>query len=340
MKVIRWGILGCGTIARKFAADLRFVEGAELSAVGARDKAAAERFGGEFGMDLSHSHGSYAALARDPAVDVIYVATPHAMHCEHSVLCLERGKAVLCEKPFAINSYQVQEMIGVARRNGVFLMEALWTKFLPQLEVVRGIVDQGEIGKLRYVRADFGFAPGPDAPSRLFDPALGGGSLLDIGIYPVFLAVTLLGRPDKVKAWMTPLPTGADEQCAMTFQYVDGAMAQLFSSFGTTLSADAEIAGSRGRIRLGPRFYNPAVAQIELYEGSVENKRSISFDKEAGFGYQYQARHVGECLRQGLTESPVMSHADSLLLMETLDRIRWKAGITYDADNLGRFAYQ
>ena len=340
MKTVNWGILGCGAIARKFAADLRLVEGSELAAAGSRDKAAAERFGREFGVDLGRCYGSYVSLAEDPEVDVIYVATPHAMHAENTLRCLERGKAVLCEKPLAINSDQVRDMIATARRKKVFLMEALWSKFLPQLDVVRGLINWGEIGKVRYVRADFGFVPGPGAPARLFEPALGGGSLLDTGIYPVFLAVTLLGRPDEVDAWMTPLSTGVDEQCAMTFRYANGAIAQLFSSFGTTLSADAEIGGAKGRIRIGPKFYNPGMAQIELYEGSVENKRLISFNKEAGFGYQYQARHVCECLRQGLTESLVMSHQDSLLIMETMDRVRAKAGIVYEADKTGITAQQ
>jgi predicted dehydrogenase len=335
MKTIRWGILGCGVIARKFAADLRYLEGAELSAVGSRDKGTAVLFGQEFGLEPGCCHGNYEALAADPAVDVIYVATPHAMHCSHSLLCMEHGKAVLCEKPLAINCHQVLAMIGSARRNGVFLMEAMWSKFLPQLDLVREMIDRGELGKLRFVRADFGFAPGPGAPSRLIDPALGGGSLLDIGIYPVFLAVTLLGRPDEVEAWMTPLSTGVDEQCAMTFRYEDGAMAQLFSSFASTLSADAEIAGSTGRIRLGPKFYSPAMAQLEFYPGTVDNKQLIFIDKKAGFGFRYEAQHVAECLRDGLIESPVMSHADSLLLMETMDRVRVKAGIIYEVDKIG-----
>jgi predicted dehydrogenase len=340
MKTIHWGILGCGTIARKFAADLRYLEGAELAAVGSRDKHTAVQFGQEFGLDPGGCYGSYEELVADAEVDVIYVATPHAMHCKHSLLCMEHGRAVLCEKPLAINSHQVRQMIGAARQYGVFLMEAMWSKFLPQLDAAREMIDRGELGKLRYVRADFGFAPGPGAPSRLFDPALGGGSLLDIGIYPVFLAVTLLGRPDEVGAWMTPLSTRVDEQCAMTFRYEDGAMAQLFSSFGTTLSADAEIAGSRGRIRLGPKFYSPAMAQLEFYTGSVENKQSIAIDKTTGFGFRYEAQHVGECLREGLTESPVMTYADSLLLTETMDRVREKAGIVYDVDKIGLIARQ
>lgn len=161
-------------------------------------------------MDPSQCQGHYATLAEDSAVDVIYAATPHVLQCEHRVLCLEQGKAVLCEKPFAINSHQAREMIGTARQNGSVPNGGSMVKVPPAVRCLRGMIDRGEIGKLRYVRADFGFAPAPGAPSRLFDPPLGGGLLLDIGIYPVFLAVTLLERPDDVLAWMTPLPTGVE----------------------------------------------------------------------------------------------------------------------------------
>ena len=163
-------------------------------------------------------------------------------------------------------------------------------------------------------------------------PLIRGGSLLDIGIYNVFITLSVLGRPDIIEACMTPASTGVDEQCAATFRYNNGAIAQLFSSFSSNLATEADISGTKGRIRLTPRFYNPTTAVIEYYPGRIDTKQIIPHHSEPGFGYQYQARHVCECLRQGLTESPVMSHADTLLIMETMDRIRASAGIYYEVD--------
>jgi predicted dehydrogenase len=330
MKEIRWGILGCGKIAQKFAADIQYAEGASLVAAGSRSAEAANHFCAEFG--IPHSWSSYEALVNDPDVDVIYIATPHALHHANTLLCLRNHKPVLCEKPFAINQRQAAEMIALAKANGVFLMEALWSKFLPQYAIMEKMVRGGNVGDIQYIRGDFGFRPGPGAPSRLFDPALGGGSLLDTGIYPVFLTVSLLGRPDGVQAVMTPNETGIDDQCAATLTYKNGAIAQVFSSFTTSLSADGEIAGTKGRLRIGPKFYNPEMATMEFYAGTVENNCPIPIPAEPGSGYQHEIRHVGECLRGGLTESPVMTFKDTLLLMETLDRIREVAGIRYAED--------
>src|SRR5450432_2453988 len=329
METIRWGILGCGRIARKFAADLALVENAKLSAVGARQIEHARAFSNEF--PASHVHGSYEALVSDPEVDVIYIASPHALHHEHTLLCLHHGKAVLCEKAFALNLRQVKEMVDRARAKKIFLMEAIWSKFLPQYQKVQELIASGELGEIKNVLIDFGFIPQPPVPPRLFDPALGGGSLLDIGIYNVFMTLSILGRPDIIEASMTPTPQGVDIQCAMLFKYKNGAMAQLFSSLSSNLPTEADISGSKSRIRLTSRFYAPS-ASIELFPGREDSKQLIPFHKEGGSGYQYEARHVGDCLRKGLTESPVMSHADSLLLMETLDRIRAVAGIHYTAD--------
>jgi predicted dehydrogenase len=248
------------------------------------------------------------------------------------MLCLKNKKAVLCEKAFAINSRQAEEMIATAKHQNVFLMEALWSKFTPQYNIVQQMIKDGELGEIQSIKADFGFVPMAPFSSRLFDAALGGGSLLDIGIYNVFITVSILGRPDIIEACMTPYSTGVDEQCAATFRYKDGAIAQLFSTFSSNLATEADICGNKGRIRMTPRFYNTTTTVIEFYSGRVDTKQIIPHHSEPGFGYQYQARHVCDCLRQGLTESPVMSHADTLLIMETLDRIRAAAGIRYDAD--------
>jgi predicted dehydrogenase len=327
MDKIRWGILGCGRIARKFASDLRLVADAELVAVGSRSMQSANEFIKEFPARCVHN--SYEALAGNSEVDVIYVASPHALHHEHTLLCLRHGKAVLCEKAFALNSMQVKEMIGEARKHKVFLMEALWTKFMPHYRLLMEYVHENKLGQIRNVLVNFGFAPTPPVPARLFDPALGGGSLLDIGIYNVFMALSVLGKPDKIEASMTAAPTGVDEQCAILFKYNSGAMAQLFCSFSSNLATEADISGRDGRVRLTNRFYEPSTI-FEYYPGRVDTRQVIPFQKEEGWGYHYEIRHVNECLRKQLTESPVMSHADSLLLMEVLDEVRARAGIHYN----------
>ena len=326
---IRWGILGCGRIARKFAADLRLVADAELTAIASRNKETLELFAKEF--HCKHLHNSYEALAANDEVDVIYVATPHSHHYEHTMLCLNHNKAVLCEKAFAINSRQAKEMIKTAKKRKVFLMEALWTKFLPHYKKLQELLQQKALGDIKSVLVNFGFKTSDKSPQRLFDPLLGGGTLLDIGIYNVFMTMSVLGKPDSIEATMSPSSTGVDEQIAVLFKYNNGAMAQLFSSFTTNLPIQAEINGTEGCITLTTRFYEPS-ATIQLYKQLPGEKEIIAVEKEAGFGYQYEARHVNECLKKGLIESPVMTHADTLLLMEILDRIRKKARIEYPAD--------
>lgn len=271
-------------------------------------------------------------MANDKDVDVIYVASPHGLHHEHVLLCLENKKAVLCEKAFAINSKQANEMITTAKQQNVFLMEALWSKFTPQYEIVQHMIKNGELGEIQSMIVNFGFIPEPPFSTRLYEPSLGGGSLLDIGIYNVFYVLSVFGRPDIIEANMTAASTGVDEQCAATFRYKDGKIAQLFSTFSSNLATEADINGRKARIRLTPRFYNPTTAVIEFYPGRIDSKQIIPHHSEPGFGYQYQARHVCDCLRQGLTESPVMSFDNTLLIMETLDRIRAIAGIEYAVD--------
>ena len=326
---IRWGILGCGRIARKFAADLRLVADAELKAIASRNKETLELFAKDF--PCKHLHNRYEDLAVNDEVDVIYVATPHSHHYEHTLLCLNHNKAVLCEKAFAINSRQAKEMIKTAKERKVFLMEALWTKFLPHYKKLQELLQQKELGDIKSVLVNFGFKTSDKSPQRLFDPLLGGGSLLDIGIYNVFMTLSILGKPDTIEATMRAAPTGVDEQIAILFNYNNGAMAQLFSSFVTNLPTQAEINGTEGCITLTTRFYEPSTT-IQLSKKIPYEREIIAVEKEAGFGYQYEARHVNECLKKGLIESPVMTHADTLLLMEILDTIRNKARIEYPAD--------
>lgn len=328
MKKIRWGILGCGKIARKFASDLRWVEDAELVAVGARALAAAQQFAADF--PAKHVHDSYEALVGNPEVDVIYVATPHGLHHPHVMLCLNHKKAVLCEKAFAINYREAKEMIDFAKAQNTFIMEAFWTRLLPHYRKMKEMIAEGKVGKIKYLTAEFGFIPTPPFPQRLYDPALGGGALLDIGVYPIFLALDLLGKPDHIDAVMTPGPTGVDEQCAIWFQY-KSAIAQLFCSFASNLATGADIGGDKGRIRLTHRFHGPT-SNLEYYPGIVDTRESIDFEKAKGHGYEYEIQHVNECLQQGLMESPILTHERTLLLMQTLDIIRAKAGIKYGVD--------
>ncbi len=325
---IRWGILGCGNIANKFAADLKWVNDAELVAVASRSQQKASDLSTKYGVH--HAFDSYEALVKCPDVDVIYIATPHGLHCEHALLCLDHKKAVLCEKAFALNSFQVRKMIEAAKRNDVFLMEAFWTKFLPQYQKVASLVKSGAIGEVRMIQADFGFkAPSP-GPQRLHDPALGGGALLDIGIYPVFLAITLLGPPTEIQATIQPYASGVDEQIAIAMKFQNGALANLSATFAAVTPVEAVIAGRDGYIRMTNRFHN-AMANVEMIKNSIPVEIG-AIHKEVGYGYQFEARHVVECLQSGLKESPVITFADSLLLIETLDNIRKTCGIKYPVD--------
>lgn len=328
--MIRWGILGAGNIATKFAADLALVENAKLVAIGSRTKEKAELFAKDF--PAPHIHHSYKALAENPEVDAIYVASPHSHHHEHTLLCIENGKAVLCEKAFAVNHRQALEMVKKAKEKNVLLMEAMWTKFLPHYEKTMAIIKEGMLGDISSVLINFGFRPKVPVPQRLFDPALAGGTILDIGVYNVFIAMSILGRPDEIEATMSPASTGVDEQCSVLFKYKSGAMAQLFSSFIAHLPTEADITGSNGRLRLTNRFYAPE-STLELYPDKMDSKQIVPFDKPAeGWGYQYEAAHFGECFEKGLKESPVMTHENTLVMMEVLDEIRRKAGIRYEAD--------
>jgi predicted dehydrogenase len=329
MKTVRWGILACGKIAKKFAADLKLVGNGELVAVASRDIERAKEFAAEY--PAKYIFGSYEELVNCDEVDAIYVASPHSHHHEHTMLCLKHGKAVLCEKAFAINQHQAKEMIDLAREKKVFLMEALWTRFLPHYLKVSEMIEEGKLGELKGVLANFGFKPPEPVSPRLFEPSLGGGSLLDIGIYPVFLAQSILGVPDSITAKMDPAATGVDEQCSMVFHYKNGMTANLFSTLASNLETDADIFGTQGRIRLTNRFYEPS-ATIQYYPDVITSRTIIPIEKEPGWGYQYEIRHVNECLQKGLTESPMWALDDTMNLMKTLDAVREVMGLRYSVD--------
>ena len=324
---IRWGILGCGKIAAKFAADLRLVKDAELYAVASRDETRGNEFAQVYGVPQVFTN--YEALAMSN-VDVIYVATPHGLHYEHVMLCLYHKKAVLCEKAFALNSRQAREMVALAKSNNVFLMEAFWSKFLPQYRKVIEIINAGTIGKITWVQADFGFCASDPPAQRLYDPFLGGGSLLDVGIYPVFLAQSLLGKPEHISASIIPYDTGVDEQISMILKHRDGVLASLSASFASDTPVEAVIAGKLGRIEMRNRFHN-ASCQVFLAVGQ-EDPKEVEVYREDWYGYQFEEQHVTDCLLKNMTESPVMTHQDTLDLMETLDAIRNVCGIRYAVD--------
>ena len=327
MSTVKWGILGCGKIAAKFASDLRRVDGAIRHAVASLQPGRATAFATEHGF--AHGFSSYQELCASD-VDVIYVATPHGFHAEHAALCLRHGKSVLCEKAFTLNERDTQMLADLAREKDVFLMEAFWTRFIPQYRKLQELLASDAIGEIRTITADFGFLSPEPKPQRLWDPVLGGGSLLDVGIYPVFLAITLLGEPDQVAAVMKPYDTGVDEQMAMSLRFPSGAVASLYSSFAADTPVEAVITGDKGIIRLTNRFHNPS-SRIFL-EVPGAQPQEIQVEREEGFGYQFEARHVQDCLNKGLRESPVWPLGESLKLMRTLDRLRRSCGIRYPGE--------
>ncbi|MEO1083905.1 MAG: Gfo/Idh/MocA family oxidoreductase [Acidobacteriota bacterium] len=328
MSTVRWGILGPGRIANKFATDLAVVKSARLQAVAGRSLERAQAFADGFGG--VRAYGSTAELAADPDVDAVYVATPHHAHLEAALPCLAAGKAVLVEKPIAANARQATEMIAAARDSGVFLMEAMWTRFLPMLEVVRRWIDEGAIGDVRLVRASFGFGKREDRPypRRLTDPALAGGSLLDVGIYPLVLARWVFGEPaESTQAFASLGGTGVDEMCSMIQRFPGGGLAELSSAVAVETNRVSLIAGDRGQIEIP--YFHGAEEAVLVRDGE---RHHVSRPFESG-GFEYQIRAVGRCLGAGLLESPRMPLAESLETVELMDQIRAQIGVTYPFDS-------
>ena len=322
-KKIKWGILGPGRIAKKFITSLKHVEDAELYAVGSRTLEKATAFAKE--NSAKKAFGSYEEMLQDKEVDVVYVATPHVFHHGHTLLCLDYRKAVLCEKPFAINRKQVEEMISKAKEKQVFLMEAMWTPFLPHIKYLSEVLASGKYGRIKKLTADFGFDAPFDENGRLFKKSLGGGSLLDIGIYPVFLALHTLGKPEKVEAKAEIGKTEVDEDCNVSFSYSSGARAELRSSIVENTPITAKFELENAIIKIHSRWHNPSTVIITTTSGETIEK---SFDV-ASFGYEYEAAHVQEMLRQGRIESNVISFEKSLELISVLDQIRKEIELEY-----------
>ncbi|MFN0174261.1 MAG: Gfo/Idh/MocA family protein [Saprospiraceae bacterium] len=325
---MNWGIIGLGKIARQFADDLRLLPNARLHAVASTSQERAAAFAVEFGA--SHVYSRYEDIVHCPDLDVVYVATPHTFHCENTLLCLENGLPVLCEKPFAMNMAEARRMVGAARRNRVFLMEALWTRFIPANEQVFQMVDKGEIGELHTIKADFGFKMPFDPTSRLYNKALGGGSLMDLGIYPALLALSFFGKPapENIFAAAAFAATDVDESCAFTFQYPGGRLALGHSTIAANTSLGAHLYGTEGTIYLHPRWHHPQKLTVSHYEGRQELFRELDIPY-IGRGYSYEASHVMQCLENELFESEILPLDFTLDLVETLDTIREKVGLVY-----------
>lgn len=313
---IRWGILGCGKIAHKFASDLLLSETAELFACASRNiensKVFAEKYKAKMFFD------NYEDLAKCSEIDVAYIATPNSFHLEHSLLCLNQQKAILCEKPLCLNSAQVEELISVAKVNNAFLMEAMWTGCLPNILSVQNTIKSGAIGEIIHLTADFGFKTDYNPKSRLFDAALGGGSLLDIGIYPLYVSLLFLGKPVKIQSSIRYSTSGVDASCTALLTYKEGKTASLFSSFETTMDIKCEIYGTKGKIIIPNRFHehNEHIIQI-----SGLSEKNVITDK-IGNGYFFEIEHVNDCLYKGIKESSIMPLSVSLDLIKIMDEIR------------------
>ena len=323
-KKYNWAVLGCGNIARKFVHDLKLLPNANLYAAASRNLVRAQEFANEYGFETAY--GSYEEMVADPKVDVVYIATPHSHHHKHTLLCLNHKKAVLCEKAFSLNANEVKEMIEAAKANNTFLMEAFWTMFQPSFRKALEIINSGELGKLKSVRSDFAFNAPFIEDKRLYNVELGGGSLLDIGIYPVFAALTALGIPKMIKTFVDFSSTGSEESISMIFKYPGGEMANLTSSLAAHSPTQTEYWCENGYLVLNPRWFTPT--DITIVKAG-EEPVVIPKAKSEGRGYQHEAKHVMECLDKGLIESPDMTWKLSLDLMELLDRIRIDAGIFF-----------
>lgn len=323
MKKIRWGILGTGDIAGKFAGALAALPDAEIAAVGSRSREKADAFGEAW--HIPHRHASYAALMEDPGVDVVYVATPHSLHRENCVGCLQAGKAVLCEKPFTINAREAEEVIQLARKRRLFLMEGMWTRFFPAMAAVRDLLAKGAVGELRMAQMDLCFKPGTNPRKRLLDPALGGGALLDLGVYPVSFASMVFGPPEKISSAAYCGLTGVDEQTSVLFSYAGGRQAFATCSFLYDSPKEAFLSGTDGQIRIHRTWFFPDAVTCTP-EG--KESRELRFPA-AQNGFVHEAQEVMECLRAGRLESAVMPLDETLAIMRTLDSIRAQCGLRY-----------
>src|SRR4051794_7102293 len=311
---LRWGVIGTGAIAGAFTADLALGDAGRVVAVGSRAQASADAFADRFG--IAGRHATYEALAGDPEVEAVYVATPHPAHLPAALTALRAGKAVLVEKPLTMDAAQARELVAAARAEGVFLMEGMWTRFLPHAVEIRRLLDAGALGRIVTVMADFGHRFPEDPAHRMFAPELGGGALLDLGVYVVSLASMVLGRPDRVVALVDPAFTGVDGQTSMLLGHPGGAQAVLSCTLGAVSPTRAAIVGTDARIETDRRFYGPG--GFTLIPRAGEPHR---YERSVTGGLRFEADEVARCLREGLLESPLMPLDETVWIMETLDAV-------------------
>jgi predicted dehydrogenase len=326
MKQYKWGILATGKMSAKFTKGLMLLGNAELFAVGSRDKKRAEKFANEFGF--KRAYGSYEELAADTDVEIIYIASPHSHHYEHTMMCLKNRKAVLCEKAFALNSNDAEAMLAEAGIQQTFLMEALWPPFQPIYRKTMEILKGGEAGKLIHLNAKFSFQPPFDPADRKFNLSLGGGSLLDIGIYPVIDALFFMGVPDEIKAKATFAKTGSEDSINILFGYNDGRMANLYSSFRTAAGIGCDLLCENGNL-----IFSRGRDMSQRLKVEINGRDSAEYSMlPDAMGYHFEAEEVMRCLDEGRIESDVVLHSFTSDLMKTLDRIREAAGIVFPTD--------
>jgi predicted dehydrogenase len=322
----RWGILGTGWIASLFATDLALLPDARLVAVGSRTQARADEFSLEFGG--VRGYPTYAELVADPEVDAVYVASPHPSHHEDVLLAIEAGKAVICEKPFTLNAAQARELVDAARARGTFLMEAMWTRFLPHMVRVRELLAAGAVGEVRAVYADHGQWFERNREHRLFAPDLGGGALLDLGVYPISFASMVLGTPSRVTAVSDPAFTGVDGQTSILLQHNGGAHAVLTCTLEAASPVTATIVGTDARIEIDRTWYAPTTFRLVTRDGAVTEYAEPCAPR----GMQHEAAEVTRCLRAGLLESPLMPLDETVAIMATMDEARAQIGLTYPGE--------
>jgi predicted dehydrogenase len=322
---VRWGIAATGGIARRFATGLAETDDTDTVAVASRSQERADEFGAEF--DIPRCHASYEALAEDPDVDVVYVASPHSRHQADTLLFLEAGKHVLCEKPFALNEAQAKRMVDAARERNLFVMEAMWSRFLPTYVLLGELLADGVIGEVQHVDADLAIRFPFDPTHRHFDLALGGGALLDLGIYPLQLASLVLGAPADVHAVGQVGATGVDEVVAAVLRHESGGLATVRTATRLTMACTARISGTEGAIDLPAFMHCPNSLTVTNVDGINVHETPI-----VGEGLRYQVAEVHRCVRAGELESPVIRHAETLRLTHTMDRIRAQLGVRYPGE--------
>lgn len=324
--MVKFGIIGLGKIAHKFAHDIALVDGCTLQAVGSRSKEKAKEFASRY--KVVNYYDSYEQVATDPEVDVIYIATPHTLHYENTMMCLLSGKAVICEKPFAMNANEVAHMIHTAKEKSLFLMEALWTRFIPATLKVKQLIDSKAIGKITSISSSFGFVAAHDPDSRLNRHDLGGGSLLDIGIYPIFISLLLLGDPIETHAIGKLNAIKVDQRCSILMKFENDAIASLTSDFTTKLPNETIIYGSNGKIKMHEPFHHTRMLSLEINEQPSQ----VLELPLIGNGYAHEIEEVVYCLQNKKKESDLMSHQLSRDLIRNLDQVRSLIGLEYDVN--------